>query len=131
MARREINPTDWLANAGIQQAIEVRGAERLVFFSGQASVDPQGRVLHPGDVVAQFRQAWENLLSALTEGDLEPKNIVRLTIYTTDMPAYVEHIADIVPIYTANDCRPVSALYGLSALWDPDAMIELEVTAVA
>jgi enamine deaminase RidA (YjgF/YER057c/UK114 family) len=38
---------------------------------------------------------------------------------------------DIVPIFAGDGCRPVSTLLGVSALFEPEIMIELEATAVA
>jgi enamine deaminase RidA (YjgF/YER057c/UK114 family) len=131
MERREINPTDWLLGFNINQGIEVTGAQRVLYLSGQTSNGPDGAPLHVGDLTAQFRQAWSNLKDALTEAGMDPSNIVRLNMYTTDAPGFMEAAEDIVQIFASDGCRPVSTLLGVAALFAPELMIELEATAVA
>ena len=89
MERREINPTDWLGAFNVNHGIEVTGAQRVLYLSGQTSNGPDGAPLHPKDLVAQFRTAWSNLKDALTEAGMTPTNIVRLNIYTTDVPGFM------------------------------------------
>jgi len=53
-----------------------------------------------------------------------------MNMYTTDVPAFMEAAAEIVPIWAGDGCKPVSTLLGVAALFHPDIMLELEVTAV-
>ena len=131
MERREINPTDWLSGFNINHAIEVTGAQRVLYLSGQTSTGPDGAPLHDGDLVAQVRTAWSNLKDALTAAGMAPTDIVRLNIYTTDVPAFMEKAGDVIPIFAGDGCKPVSTLLGVAALFDPEIMVELEATAVA
>lgn len=131
MERREINPTDWMAVFNINHGIEVTGAQRVLYLSGQTSNGPDGASLHKGDIVAQFQTAWSNLKDALTEARMTPANIVRLNIYTTDVPAFMAQAGDLVPIFAGDGCKPVSTLLGVAALFEPEIMVELEATAVA
>jgi enamine deaminase RidA (YjgF/YER057c/UK114 family) len=131
MERREINPTDWLGAFNINHGIEVTGAERVLYLSGQTSNGPDGAPLHPGDIVAQFRTAWSNLKDALTEAGMTPINIVRLNIYTTDVPGFMAQAGELVPLFAGEGCKPVSTLLGVASLFEPEIMVELEATAVA
>jgi enamine deaminase RidA (YjgF/YER057c/UK114 family) len=131
MERREINPTDWLGAFNINHGIEVTGAQRVLYLSGQTSNGPDGAPLHPKDVVAQFHTAWSNLKDALTEGGMTATNIVRLNIYTTDVPGFMAQAGEIVPIFAGDGCKPVSTLLGVASLFHPEIMVELEATAVA
>ncbi len=131
MEKREINPTDWLLGFNINHGIEVTSADRVVYLSGQTSNGPDGAPLHAGDLVAQFRQAWSNLKDALEAADMDPTNIVRLNMYTTDVPNFMASAGDLVAIFAEDGCRPVSTLLGVAALFEPEIMIELEATAVA
>ena len=47
MERREINPTDWLGAFNVNHGIEVTGAQRVLYLSGQTSNGPDGAPLHP------------------------------------------------------------------------------------
>jgi enamine deaminase RidA (YjgF/YER057c/UK114 family) len=131
MNKREINPTDWLLGFNVNQGIEVTGGERVLYLSGQTSNGPDGAPLHAGDLVSQFQQAWSNLKDALTASNMDASNIVRLNMYTTDTEAFMAHAEEIVPIYAGDGCRPVCTLLGVTALFEPELMIELEATAVA
>ena len=75
--------------------------------------------------------AWSNLKDALTAARMDPTNIVRFNMYTTDVPGFMASAGDIVPIFAGDGCKPVSTLLGVAALFDPEIMIELEATAVA
>jgi enamine deaminase RidA (YjgF/YER057c/UK114 family) len=131
MERREINPTDWLGAFNINHGIEVTGAQRVLYLSGQTSNGPDGAPLHPGDLVAQFGTAWLNLKDALTEAGMTPTNIIRLNIYTTDVPGFMAQAGELVPIFAGDGCKPVSTLLGVASLFEPEIMVELEATAVA
>lgn len=131
MERREINPSDWLLGFNINHGIEVTGGQRVLYLSGQTSNASDGSPMHAGDLVAQFRLAWSNLKEALAAADMDATNIVRLNMYTTDMPGFMNAADEIVPIYAGDGCRPVCTLLGVASLFEPELVIELEATAVA
>ena len=131
MKTRAINPTPWLQHFNMNHAIEVTGASRTVYFSGQTSTNADAAPLHPGDLVAQFQTAWNNLKAALSEAEMSPLNIVRMNIYTTDVTQFMQKAEDIIPIFATDGVEPVCTLLGISALFDPDLMVEIEATAVA
>jgi enamine deaminase RidA (YjgF/YER057c/UK114 family) len=131
MEKREINPSEWLLAFNINQGIEVTGAQRVLYLSGQTSNAADGSLMHAGDIVAQFRLAWSNLKGALAAAEMDPTNIVRLNMYTTDVDGFMAAAGDLVPIFAGDGCKPVSTLLGVAALLEPDLIIELEATAVA
>src|SRR2546430_15022686 len=106
MERREINPTDWLGAFNVNHGIEVTGAQRVLYLSGQTSNGPDGAPLHPKDLVAQFRTAWSNLKDALTEAGMTPTNIVRRHIYTTHVPRFMAHAGGLVPLLARGGRKP-------------------------
>ena len=131
MEKREINPSEWLLAFNVNQGIEVTGAQRVVYLSGQTSNAADGSPMHKGDLVAQFRLAWSNLKDTLAAAEMDPTNIVRLNMYTTDVDGFMAAAADLVPIFAGDGCKPVSTLLGVTALFEPELMVELEATAVA
>lgn len=131
MEKREINPTSWLEGFNINHGIEVTGGQRVLYLSGQTSNAADGAPMHAGDIVAQFKLAWSNLTAALAAADMEPSNVVRLNMYTTDVDAFMAAAGDLVPIYAEAGCKPACTLLGVSRLFEPELMIELEATAVA
>lgn len=131
MKTRKINPTPWLQHFQLNHAIEVTGGDRVLYLSGQTSSDPDGSTLHKGDMVAQFAEAWNNLKAAFAEAGMDPQNVIRLNIFTTDMQTFMEKADDLVACWATDGIQPVCTLLGVSALFDPDLMVEIEATAVA
>ena len=125
------NPTEWLTHFGLNHAVEVKGGERTLYLSGQTSSDKNGDPLHPGDLVAQFQQAWDELVQALHSAEMTPANLVRLNNYTLDVPAFMEAAEQIVPIYAESGAQLSATLLGVRELYHPDILIEIEGTAVA
>jgi enamine deaminase RidA (YjgF/YER057c/UK114 family) len=131
MQMRAINPNDWLGAFHINHAIEVTAGQRVVYCSGQTSNAADGTPMHPGDIVSQFQLAWNNLVEVLAAADMQPSNIVRLNFYTTDVDEFMAGAGKIVPIWAEAGCKPVATLLGVTRLFDPTIMIEIEATAVA
>jgi 2-iminobutanoate/2-iminopropanoate deaminase len=57
----------------------------LLFCSGQIALDPGTGALVEGDVVVQTERVLQNLLAVLREAKMGPENVVRTTVYLTDM----------------------------------------------
>lgn len=131
MKTRRINPTDWLQGFGLNHGVEVSGGERVLYLSGQTSNGPDGAPMHAGDLVAQFKLAWQNLKDALAAADMAPEHVVRLNMFTTDMGAFMAAAEELVPIWTQDGCSPACTLVEVSSLFEPELSIEIEATAVA
>jgi enamine deaminase RidA (YjgF/YER057c/UK114 family) len=71
----------------------------VLYVSGQTSNAADGSPMHAGDIVAQFRLAWSNLKDALAAAGMDPTNIVRLIMYTTDVDGFMDAAGDLVPIF--------------------------------
>nr|WP_298932032.1 RidA family protein [uncultured Erythrobacter sp.] len=124
------NPTPWLQHFGLNHAVEVKGGERTLYLSGQTASDADGALLHAGDIVAQYKSAWDNMLDALAAAGMGPENLVRLNFYTTDVPQFMEMAEEITKFHIEAGAQVASTLLGVQALYDPDALIEIEATAV-
>ena len=131
MEKKTHNPTPWLQGFGLNHGVEVSGAQRMLFLSGQTSSDADGAPLHLGDIVAQYKTAWQCLLDALESAGMSADNIVRLNFYTTDVSAFMDAAEEIMPVHGAAGAEIASTLLGVSDLYHPDIMIEIEATAVA
>ena len=131
MEVRALNPQTWLGGFNLNQAIEVTGGQRVLYVSGQTSHDANGAPMHPGDLVAQAKLAWANLSEVLDAAGMKPANVVRLNFYTTDVDLFMAKADEIVPIFAGPGCKPTATLLGVTRLFDPAAMVEIEATAVA
>lgn len=126
------NPQRWLVDSfNINEAIEVTSGERVLYVSGQTSTDASGAPMHPGDMAAQFRLAWSNLTAVLASANMTPANIVRLNYYTTDVDTFMAAAGEMIGVVAAAGCSPVSTLLGITRLFEPSIMLEIEATAVA
>jgi 2-iminobutanoate/2-iminopropanoate deaminase len=101
----------------------------FLFISGQAAIDASGRIVGIGDFDAQAQQAFENLDRVLRAGGLSLKNVIKVTIFLTDMSNF-DKVVELrgkwfTPPYPADTIVEVSSLYS------PEAMIEIEAIAVS
>ena len=130
MERRGINPGSWQDEFDFSQAIEVRGAQRVLYCAGQISADADGKPMHAGDMLAQIHQALDNLETVLAEAGMTLANVVRLNYYTADIPAFLDAVPKVGVRLKEAGCKPASTLLGIVRLAEPDWMIEIEATAV-
>ena len=83
MKRRDINAADAPPPAGqYTQAVEVTGASRTLYLSGQVGVAADGSI--PTDADAQSALAWRNLQSQLRAAGMEIENLVKITTIVRD-----------------------------------------------
>jgi 2-iminobutanoate/2-iminopropanoate deaminase len=99
----------------------------LLFISGVAPFDAHGRLVAPGDVVAQTRQIFENMKQILAGAGIGFSEILRVTVYLTD----VKDRSLINPIRQEyfGSTRPASTLIGVSELIVPGMKVEIEAIA--
>lgn len=131
MEKLAVNPWKWQDAFGFVQANKIKGAGQIVMCSGQLSIDHEGRVLHPGDMSAQVRQAMGNLGTVLHESGFDLSDVVRLNYYTTDMDAFIAAGETLGGCLAEGRCTPTSTLLGVARLAIPGALIEIEATVVA
>src|SRR5690606_3332297 len=108
-----------------------QGAGRVLFLAGQTSVDADGRALHAGDMAAQLDRAFDNLETVLAAAGLALTNVVRLNYYVTDMAAFAAARATVAARLGSLPVKPSGTLLAISALSQPDLLVEIEATAVA
>lgn len=131
MTHRIINP-DFLASAvGFAYAVESREG-RVLWLGGQNGHDAEGRIVAPGDLVAQFDKALENIVAVVRAAGGRPEHIVRLTLYVSDVQAYRESRSALGPVYRKHMGRhyPAMLLLGVTGFFDEEALIEIEGVAV-
>ena len=131
METRAINPWTWQDNFGFSQAVEVSGHQRVLMCSGQTSVDENANPLHEGDIGAQLGQALDNLEVVLKKAGLSLSNVTRLNIYTTDVDGILGNFGPAETRLAAAGCKPAMTLLGVTNLFLPQLMVEIEATAVA
>lgn len=126
---RRLQPPGWAEPKGYANGIEARG--RLVVTGGQIGWDEHGR-FPAADLVGQTAQALRNIRVVLAEADAGPEHLVRLTWYVTDIGAYRASLRELGAVYREVMGRhfPAMALVAVTALVEPEALVEIEATAV-
>jgi len=130
MTRRAINPWTWQDAFGYVQANEVSGAGRVLICSGQLATDAEGELLHADDMCGQVGQSLDNLETVLQAAGFGWSDIVRLNYYTTDVDAFIEAMANFGDRLASAGVRPACTLLGVSRLFHPGQVVELEATAM-
>ena len=131
MERTAVNPWTWSVNFGFNQAELVEGGGKVLFCSGQTSVDADGGPQHPGDMAAQISLALDNLEAVLSDAGMSLANVVRLNFYTTDVDELPRQHGGRHARTGAAGVAPAGTLLGVARLAFPELMIEMEATAVA
>lgn len=93
-----VNPPTLERPLGYAHAVEVRGG-RLLAIAGQIAHDREGRLVGPGDLVAQFRQVCENLKDIVEAAGGTLADMVKLTIFVADVEDYKRRSQAIGVVY--------------------------------
>jgi enamine deaminase RidA (YjgF/YER057c/UK114 family) len=128
MSEREIiNPPELARPRGFNHGIVVEGG-RLLMLAGQDASDSEGHIVAPGDLVAQYEQVVRNLKAVVEAAGGKLHDIVKLNIYVTDRDAYRAQLKALGEIHRAyfGNHYPAMALFEVIALFNHDAMIEME-----
>ncbi len=102
-----------------------------LYLGGQTALDADMQIV-PGGIVAQFRQAFGNVLTTLRAAGGEPGDLVSITIFLTDIPDYQAHGKEIGEAWRelAGPVYPAMAGIGTTGLWQTEALIEILGVAV-
>jgi enamine deaminase RidA (YjgF/YER057c/UK114 family) len=124
--RTPINPHLWTISLGFDQAQLIEGHQRLLVCSGQDAVDADGKPQHPGDMAAQLELALDNLDAIAGAADMTLADVVRLTVYTTDVDEAITHFPRINRRF--GNSRYATSVLGVAHL-PAEFLIMLEATA--
>ena len=125
---KHLLPAGWPRPKGYSNGILAEG--RFVFVAGMIGWDEHGRF--PTDFVSQLAQVLKNTVAVLEAGGTGPENIVRMTWYIKGLELYRNNMSDVGRVYLdiIGKNFPTMAVVGVSDLVEPEALIEIETTAV-
>ena len=124
-----LQPDDWQPPKGYSHGMSATG--RFVFVSGQVGWSAKG-IFESDDLVAQVRQALENIAAVLAAGGAQPEHVMSLTWYFTDKTEYLARSKDIGEAYRSVMGKhfPTMTAVQVSALIEPRAKVEIQAIAV-
>lgn len=127
MQTRPVNAPDAPAAAGgYAQALEVTGAARLLFISGQVPVSAAGALA--GDFPTQCRQAWANVEAQLRAAGMGLDNLVKVTTFLADRADAAANRAIRQEMLGA---RSPALTVIITGIFDPAWLVEIEAIAAA
>ncbi|MFE3188603.1 RidA family protein [Nocardia sp. NPDC059240] len=113
-----------VAVGGYTNGLEVIGARRLLFVSGQIPEGRDGEV--PDDAAGQCRLIWRNIVETLAHAGLTVANIVKVTTYLSDRSLAAINTA--VRTEVLDGHQPALTVV-LAGIFNPRWLLEIEVIA--
>jgi enamine deaminase RidA (YjgF/YER057c/UK114 family) len=131
MDKTIINPSTLPRPRGFSHGILVTGG-RLLFLAGQTGSDATGRIVAPGDLVAQYEQTLRNLKTVVEAAGGTMQDIMQITIFVRDRDDYLAHLKPLGQVHRSffGDYYPATALFEISRFFQDEALIEIEGLAV-
>ncbi len=123
MSRTVLGPTGTPYSIGLK----VFGAE-TIYVAGHLAVDPDGRVVAPGDMEGQARYIFAAIGKLLKEAGGSLSDVVKITAYITTLEGYASY--GTVRRAVFGDMLPTSATLQVAGLVIPGCLIEIEAIAV-
>ena len=95
-----------------------------LYVSGLVGWDADGKVVGPGDAVAQTRKMLQNLKAILDHAGCAPSDVLKVTFFLTD----IDDRARINPVRQEffGDAKPASTLVQVAGLVLPELCVEME-----
>jgi enamine deaminase RidA (YjgF/YER057c/UK114 family) len=131
MSKQIINPASLPEPRGFNHGLLTTGGS-LLFLAGQDASDGDGHIVAAGDIVEQCHQVLHNLHAVVHEAGGQMADIVKLNVYVTSRDAYVTQLKPLGRLFRQyfGNYYPAMALFEVMALFQPEAMIEMEGFAV-
>jgi len=130
MITNRINPPELLVIPEIAN-VSIATGTRIVHVSGQTAVDTAGKVVGSTHL-DQSREAWRNLKTALEAAGATINDVAKITIYVVDYSWDAVEALTTAATEVFGGPPPLTAntLVGVSALWLPGLLVEIEAVAV-
>jgi enamine deaminase RidA (YjgF/YER057c/UK114 family) len=126
-----VNPPVLGRPRGFSHGLLAPAGARLLFVAGQTAADTEGHVAD-GAFAAQFATALTRVLTVIATAGGRPEHVGRMTIFVTDLDAYLESREALGETWKRlmDDHYPAMALVEVTRLVDAGATVEIEATAV-
>ncbi len=114
----------WESIVGYSRALRVNGR---IYVTGTTATGADSRIVGVGDAYAQTVQAIININRALRELGAGLQNVVRTRMFVTDISRWEEYGRAHGEYF--REIMPATTMVEVSALIDPDMLIEIEADA--
>ena len=131
MKKEIINPSSLARPVGFSHGIAVSGG-RVLFLAGETGSDAEGRIMAPGNIVAQYEQIMRNFQVVVEAAGGQMQDITKLNIFVRDRDDYMAHLKQLGQVHRSffGAYYPAMALFEISRFFQDEALIEIEGMAV-
>jgi enamine deaminase RidA (YjgF/YER057c/UK114 family) len=105
-------------------SLGVVSSGRMLHTAGITARDANGDIVGANDMRAQTTQVFANLSDILTAAGTSFENVIKFTIFTTDIHRFNADTRDIRNPYFSG--RPAATLVEVTKLVDPRMLVEIE-----
>ena len=129
---KAVTPKKFGAPLGMYSHGMVAPGGEILVVAGQVGMGQGGEVAG-GDVVAQTKQALDNVRTVVEAAGCSMRDIVRLQTFLThaeDIPGFMKARSEVFPGYFPDGVYPPNTLLIISSLVKPELLVEIEAMAV-
>ena len=129
---KTVTPKAFGAPLGMYSHGMVAPGGEIVVVAGQVGMGHGGEVAG-GDVVAQTKQAFDNVRAVVEAAGCGMRDVIRLQTFLThaeDIPGFMKARAEVFPRYFPDGVYPPNTLLIVSRLVKPELLVEIEAMAV-
>ena len=127
-----VTPKAFGAPLGMYSHGMVAPGGEIVVVAGQVGMGQGGQVAG-GDVVAQTKQALDNVRAVVEAAGCAMRDVVRLQTFLThaeDIEGFMKARAEVFPAYFPDGVYPPNTLLVITRLVKPELLVEIEAMAV-
>lgn len=111
--------------------VAVSEGTKIINIAGQVAWDEDQNIVGKGDIKLQAIQALKNIKTALHAAGASLDDISSMRIYVVQyQPEHGIYIYEALKSFFSDESLPASTWIGISALANPDFLIEIEAMAI-
>ena len=132
MPKTYINPPGVPQHWYFTRVLTVEAPSKLIYIAGQVPSDENYKPVHKGDIRAQYLAVLDGLTVQLEAINASWDDVVFRRMYATDVPTFMQKCVNDrdIPLPWNKERPSPSTLIGVTALSNPDFLIEVEIAAV-
>jgi enamine deaminase RidA (YjgF/YER057c/UK114 family) len=115
----------WEDIVGYSRAVKVGNT---IEVTGTVAAGENGKVVGKGDPYIQTKYIYQKIEKVLQQAGATMKDVVRVRMFVTDISQWQEYGKAHSEFF--KDIKPCNTMVEVSALIEPDYMIEIEATAI-